>query len=264
MAGLVSHEDPVVASIGTAIRETLAGELPHAEKDAIARIEQRRTALLESDGRITVVDFGAGRPDSRRSREEMERGVQSTAQVSRITAVSKPPFWALLLYKLVRRLEPVSCLELGTCVGISAAYQATALRFNGTGTMTSLEGAPEIAAIAAETFEVTGCTNASVVTGPFRDTLGSALEKARPVDFFFNDGHHDHDAVLQYFEQAMPFLAETAVIVFDDIAWSEGMKRAWKELEADSRVTVSIDLGAIGIVLVRRGAAAKGRFRIPL
>ncbi len=166
--------------------------------------------------------------------------------------------------QLVRRLEPVSCLELGTCVGISAAYQATALRFNGTGTMTSLEGAPEIAAIAAETFEVTGCTNASVVTGPFRDTLGSALEKARPVDFFFNDGHHDHDAVLQYFEQAMPFLAETAVIVFDDIAWSEGMKRAWKELEADSRVTVSIDLGAIGIVLVRRGAAAKGRFRIPL
>ena len=142
----------MVASIGTAIRETLAGELPHAEKEAIARIEQRRTALLESDGRITVVDFGAGRPDSRRSREEMERGVQSTAQVSRITAVSKPPFWALLLYKLVRRLEPVSCLELGTCVGISAAYQATALRFNGAGTMTSLEGAPEIAAIAGETF----------------------------------------------------------------------------------------------------------------
>lgn len=194
----------------------------------------------------------------------MNSGVHSTALVSRITAVSKPPFWATVLFKLVRKLEPVSCVELGSCVGISASYQASALKINGKGLIVTLEGSDEIANLAKETFVSLGIENASVVTGPFHKTLDGVLEASRPIDFFFNDGHHDHDAVLNYFNQAMPYLSDAAVIVFDDISWSPGMRKAWTEIENDERVAASIDLGPIGIALVDKSMNTKERYMIPL
>ena len=35
-----------------------------------------------------------------------------------------------ILFRLIRNLEPSSCVELGSCVGISASYQAGALSLN--------------------------------------------------------------------------------------------------------------------------------------
>jgi len=194
----------------------------------------------------------------------MERGVRSTAQVAKITRASKPQFWAFVLFKMIRKLEPLSCVELGSCVGISASYQASALNINGKGALVTLEGSPEIANIAKETFENLGLKNASVVTGPFHETLADVFETSKPIDFFFNDGHHDYDAVIRYFNQVMPYLSNTAVIVFDDISWSPGMRRAWAEIETDERVSASIYLRNIGIALVTKSLSSKERLEIPL
>jgi predicted O-methyltransferase YrrM len=49
------------------------------------------------------------------------------------TGSSKSRNWALLLYHLLRRFRPTSCVELGTCLGLSGAYQAAALKSNGAG-----------------------------------------------------------------------------------------------------------------------------------
>ena len=81
---------------------------------------------------------------------------------------------------------------------------------------------------------------------------------------FFNDGHHDHFAVIQYFNESLPYLADEAVIVFDDISYSPGMRKAWTQIEDDERVSVSIDLQTVGIVLVGKNLATKEKFRIPL
>ena len=53
------------------------------------------------------------------------------------------------------------------------------------------------------------------------------------------------------------------MIVIDDISWSSGMRKAWTEIEDDKRVTVSIDLQEIGIVLLGNNVATKEKFRIP-
>jgi predicted O-methyltransferase YrrM len=172
-------------------------------------------------------------------------------------------FWSIILFKLIRKLKPDSCVELGSCVGISASYQAAALKINGTGKLITLEGSPETANIARETLGILNHKHAAVVTGPFHKTLEGALESAKPIDFFLNDGHHDHDAVIQYFNQSLPNLAPEAVIVFDDISWSPGMKKAWTEIEEDPRVAASIDLQRLGIA-VMGSSPGKGKFRIPL
>jgi predicted O-methyltransferase YrrM len=261
---LTSHDSPKLKAIGDALYESLTHTLSAEEQELINLIEQRRSFLLSSDKEITVVDYGAGSPNSNRTREEMKSGVQSTALVADICKASKPVFWAIFLFKLIRKLEPLSCVELGSCVGISASYQASALKMNERGNLLTLEGSPEFSKIANETLESLNLQNASVVTGPFHETLKGVLESSRPIDFFFNDGHHDHDAVLLYFEEALPNLSNEAVIVIDDISWSPGMRKAWIEIEDDDRVTASIDLRTIGIALVGNNLAAKEKFRIPL
>jgi len=262
---LASHKNPELRAIGVALQESLANNLSLQEEKAISLIEERRSFLLNSDKEIAIVDYGAGSSNSKRTKKEMERGFTSTTLVSKIAAASKTKFWAIVLFKVIRKLEPLSCVELGSCVGISASYQATALNLNGKGAIVTLEGSNKIAEIAKETFENLGVENASVVTGPFHETLANVCETSKPIDFFFNDGHHDHDAVLRYFNQVMPYLSDTAIIVFDDISWSSGMREAWIEIEKDKCVAASIDLHNIGIALINKKALpAKERFEIAL
>jgi predicted O-methyltransferase YrrM len=90
------------------------------------------------------------------------------------------------------------------------------------------------------------------------------LETVKPIDFFFNDGHHNYDAFIQYFNEALPYLSDGAIIVFDDINWSPGMRRAWKEIEDNAKVAVSIDLQKLGVAFVKRNIETKEQYRIQL
>ena len=261
---LTSHDSSAVRAIGTALQETLTNTMTPQEQELIDLIEQRRSYLLNSDEEINVIDYGAGRPNANRSKEEMNKGVQSTELISNICRASKPAFWATFLFKLIRKLEPSSCVELGSCFGISASYQAAALHINQKGALVTLEGSPEIAEIAKETLKSLNYHDISVVTGVFNETLSKVLKSSTPIDFFFNDGHHDHNAVIQYFNEALPYLSNQAIIIFDDISWSAGMRKAWREIENDERVTISIDFQSIGIALIGNNLSIKEKFRIPL
>jgi len=263
IAKLKSNESTTIKAIAEGLSEVLESSFSREEQTLFDSIEKRRSSLLGSTREIGIVDFGAGSPDSNREDEEMDRGVESTAQVAKICRASKPAFWAVILFKLIRKLKPVSCVELGTCVGISASYQAAAMKLNGDGFLRTLEGSPEVAKIAEETLSGLDLKNAEVVTGSFHVTLDSVLKRSAPIDFFFNDGHHDHDAVIRYFNEAIPFLAEDAVVMFDDISWSEGMKKAWLEIQEDKRVAATIDLGAVGIALLGTKSADSFNVAIP-
>lgn len=257
-------DHPVVAAVGRALDGTLRGSHTEEEAQVIARIEARRAELLQSPGTISVLDYGAGRAGEQRSAEQMRQGVEVERPVRQIAGASKPAFWADTLFRLVRQLRPTSCLEMGTCVGISAAYQAAALRLNGSGKLVTLEGSPAIARIAGETLAGLGLTDVTIVTGPFHQTLAGALADGAPVDFLFNDGHHDRDAVLAYFAESLPYLAPDAVVVFDDISWSDGMRDAWRQIESHPRVAATVDLRGIGIAVLGDAGPKRQQFTIPL
>lgn len=259
---LIAHESRPLNAVGHALREAAFNSLSPNELKWVSLIENRRSGLLASREIVEVVDYGAGDRESKRTEGEMKAGVRSPAFVSDLCRVSKSPFWSLFLFKLIRQLGARSCLELGTCVGISASYQAAALDLNGGGRLLTLEGAPEIAAIAKQTFSSVQAHNVSVVVGPFHDTYEKALEAGKPIDFLFNDGHHDHDALLTYFDQSLAFLAGEGVVVFDDIAWSAGMQAAWRTIQEHERVAASVDLGAMGVSVVSSGGGNE-RYSIP-
>lgn len=182
--------------------------------------------------------------------------VASTCQAS------APYFWALVLFKLVRTLKPFNCLELGTGLGMSASYIASALKINQKGRLVTLEGAESIASLAEENFRKLGLDNISIVVGNFQDTLDNVLKEEAIIDFAFVDGHHDEKATLLYFKKIFPYLSEKAIIIFDDISWSGGMKRAWKSINKDKRIKSSFDLYNIGICLVDKDIKTKSTLKI--
>lgn len=240
---------PEVRAIAGVLLDRMNGSGPSDEgPDAIRSIERIRAEMRASDEQVEMVDFGAGPAHVERTPEQMSRGVSSMARLSVMAdRASSPPEWCELMFDLIRRLRPGKCLELGTNIGISAAYQASALRANGTGELVTIEGAPGIARMATRTLERLGLAQARVLCGRFTDVLPEMLRKEGPFDLVFIDGHHDQYATMEYFDMIHPFLSDHAVVIFDDIRWSDGMRQAWRGLQADARTGTTFDLDRWGV-----------------
>jgi predicted O-methyltransferase YrrM len=221
-----------------AVELTLRGELEPAERAWVHRIEGLRRRLRGSREPVTLTDFGAGpaRPASLHT-------------VGERCLSSKSPLGALLLFRLVRELRPARCLELGTNLGISAAYQAAALLLNGGGALHTVEGAPTLAELSRGHLASLQLA-AEVHEGRVLDVLPRLLPRTAPLDYVFIDGHHDGPATVGYFAQIHPHLSPGALVVFDDIAWSSGMAGAWTTIQADPRVRVAVSLGTMGVCIV--------------
>lgn len=252
------------ARLAAAIRRAQGQVVSPSEREWLERLEALRCTLDASTAELRVVDYGAGSRYRNAGAEPGGSGDVVVKSVQDACRTALPFFWSSLLFGVVRAFAPSTALELGSGVGISAAFQSAALRLNGTGELVTLEGADALAALAARNLLALGLDNARVVPGRFQDTLGSVLDRHRPVDHVFIDGHHDERATVEYFERILPALSERAVVVVDDIAWSDGMRRAWSAIEADARVRTSIDLGRIGILLVRAEPGHRSAFTIAL
>lgn len=241
---LQQSQNAQARTIAQCVTDTFNTVLSDEELSLVESIERRRTSLILSNERIVMMDYGA---ESKNGAEQKTRIVGDVAVES-----SKPFRWALLLFKLIRAFKPKTCIELGTCLGVSGLYQAAALNLNGGGTLITLEGAKSYARIARKNFDKAGFGNTEIVVGRFQDTLEKTAQRIQPIDFAFIDGHHDGEATLRYFEMLYPFLSSRALILFDDIHWSSGMKRAWKKIDSDSRVALRADFRQIGIALIHK------------
>ena len=252
------ESDLVALFLAQAIEETGARQLSSEERDWIERIESLRRELEADRSEISYFDYGAGAALQQRTEQQMAAGAIRSVQIAEVCRIgSKSPLWCLLLFKLVRSLRPAVCLELGTCLGLSTAYQAAALKLNRTGQIVSLEGSDSLAGRAQAHFVRLGFNNARVVRGRFQDTLDQVLAADGPFDFAFIDGHHDEKATLGYFEAILGSAAPSATLVFDDISWSPGMARAWRQIAADRRVQLALNLSQVGICAI--GETARKR-----
>lgn len=210
-------------------------------KDTVQEpIEILRKNLREDHRKINVVDFGAGFGGT----------VFKELPISYIAKNSaKPPRYARMLFRLVNYLKPTTLVELGTSLGISALYQAAG---NPSTKIHTLEGCPETARQAQKNFSAFPNYNIELTVGAFEKTLPELLGKINEIDFLFVDGHHQLKPTLQYIEMCIPKLSQQAVVVVDDINWSEEMRKAWQQLIADKRFTLSLDVFMMGILFVSK------------
>ena len=99
---LTLHNSEKIRAIGSALSETLSKSLSPTEIRWIDLIEKRRSLLLSMEKKISIIDYGAGKSKSNRTKEEMEKGIESYAKISDICKASKQSFWATFLFKLIR------------------------------------------------------------------------------------------------------------------------------------------------------------------
>lgn len=257
-ARLRNHGDAGSINLVNAMEKSLRFSRTGDESVWIDRIEALRSRLTTSREPVHLIDYGAGSANDNRSRTQSAQGVHVDRTVGEVAAgCSKTPPWAFFLFSLIRSFKPSTAVELGTCVGISAAYQGAALQLNGKGKLFTLEGSPSLAALSRNNLNSLGISPVEVIEGRFQDTLDSVLKNHAPVDYAFIDGHHDEAATVEYFQQFLPVLSPGAVVVFDDIAWSPGMKRAWKRIASHEAVSIALDLHSIGVCLVGLEAVEK-------
>ncbi|MES2379298.1 MAG: class I SAM-dependent methyltransferase [Bacteroidota bacterium] len=210
-------------------------------KKVYPEVESIREALLNDDRLITITDLGAGSHVNNDRRKRIGDIAKNAL---------KPPKLAQLLYRLVADQQPKNIIELGTCLGTTSIYLQKAAP---EAKVFTLEGCPETANIAKESFAKAGLNDIELITGNFDNTLPGVIDGLDKLDFVFVDGNHQKDATLKYFEWCLPKVHDDTLLIFDDIYWSEGMKEAWAEIKAHPQVTVTVDLFWIGLVYFRKG-----------
>lgn len=203
-------------------------------------IEKLKSDLFKNDQIIEVKDYGAGsRLNSGNSRK--------ISEISKNT--SKPAKYGRLLYRLVKYYQPETVIEIGTSVGLSAAYMASA---NPKTQVYTIEGCPNISAVAKSNFKKLKLQNIELIQGTFDEQLPKLLDQLKKTEFVFIDGNHRYEPTLSYFEQCMANAVNDTCLVFDDIHWSGEMEAAWNEIRHNTKVTLSVDLFFMGIVFFKQ------------
>lgn len=208
---------------------------------AFDKIEQLREKMLISHASINVKDLGTGTSRKKVIREIAERSVKNSK-------------YGQLLFRIVHFFKPVAILELGTSLGISTSYLASA---NQNAKVVTIEGCPTTAGEAKKNFESLGLSNIECLVGDFDAVLPAALSLLQFASshLIFFDGNHRKKPTLKYFTECLKSANANSVFVFDDIHWSEEMEEAWEEIKQHPKTSVTIDLFFIGLVFFHKKQA---------
>ena len=207
---------------------------------AFSPVESLRKQLFKSNKEIIVTDLGAGS----KTNSGKARKIKDIARVS-----AKPPKYAQLLFRLINYYQPQTILELGTSLGLTTAYLASA---RNKAQVYTFEGCPNLAAQARKNFTRLDLKNITLELGNMDLTLPSFLPRTTAVDFVFFDGNHRYEPTMRYFNLCLTKHTENSIFVLDDIYWSAEMEKAWREICAHPAVTVSVDLFQVGLLFFRK------------
>jgi predicted O-methyltransferase YrrM len=246
---LSANPDVVAQAIARAFTESSRWHMSSDERTQIEKIERLRTDLNASTEILETVTH---------------QNTPITLTVGDVSRrASTHPKWALMMFRLIRETKPEKCLELGTCLGVSSAYQAAALQLNGHGSLVTLEKSEVRVSKALQHVDKLGLANVKALPGLFSDTLPSVLSTHTPVEFAFIDGHHDGHATIEYFRQIAPHtVAGRSILIFDDIDWSTDMKQAWQTIKNDERMYLTVDLFKWGIGVIGDNHAPKQSYKL--
>jgi predicted O-methyltransferase YrrM len=212
---------------------------------AFIELENLRQELISDRNELEITDFGAGSKHAT-SKNSNKKSVSQLARHSAITTKK-----AQLLFRLVEYFKPKTILELGTSLGISTLFMSLATDNSETQIIT-FEGCPQIAEKAKENFEELEQENIEIIVGNIDQTLPKNLPSLLSLDFVFLDANHRYEPTINYFNQILEKCHNETIIILDDIHWSTGMEKAWKEIIKNEKVTVSIDLFQLGLIFLRK------------
>jgi len=161
---------------------------------------------------------------------------------------STPAKYSFLIYRTAKYFGIGNILELGTSLGLN-----TLLLSKTCSNLYSFEISTELANYAKNLLSKNNIRNVDVRNASIDKELVNLLNEIEKIDLVYFDANHTEEATIRYFKICLEKAHADSVFIFDDINWSQGMKRAWKRIKKDERVKISIDLFRMGIVFFREG-----------
>lgn len=199
-------------------------------------IENLRKQLRSDAEKIYYEDYGAGGD----IQKEKELTVGSIA-----AKALKQAKYARFLYRLAMYSKSVNLIELGTSLGITTSYLAVG---NDQAKVISVEADESIQNIAKRNWKELSLTNIRSYRFDLNTWWFLLSSEMKQIDFLFVDANHRKEAMIRYYLQALPFIHENSVVVFDDIHWDEETFEAWNILRKRKEVTLSFDIYQMGIL----------------
>ncbi len=202
-------------------------------------IDKVRNDLKTNNNLLEIKDYGAGSLVSNSQRKQVSAMYKSAS-------ISKKQ--GELFNRLVKYFNPSSVVELGTHLGLSGWYF-----LDGTSThLHTLEGCSQTQALAKEVLSPFQ-GRIHFYLGSFEENLGPALDEIQKVEFAYIDGNHTYKGTIWNYEMLKEKSDENTVLIFDDINWSPGMKKAWDEIISKPEVSISLNCYKFGIIFFKLG-----------
>lgn len=207
-----------------------------------ADIERRRELLLACEDRLDVVDYGSA---GSKEGVHVTRRICDIAKTHLESARMGQLLFRILNFMGQEQKRPLEIMELGTSLGITTAYLASADSRNRVVTM---EGSEAVLKVAQGVWRALRLENIEWQVGNIDDTLYKCAREE--LDLAYVDANHTYEATLRYADYLLNRMTEKGIIAIDDIHYSDEMERAWKELKQDPRVTTTMDLYHMGLIFV--------------
>ena len=219
-----------------AIRISDTGQYSSFEKIA-AGINSRGTQPLW-DGYRAAYEKDSTVPWANASMQRLPDQVRTQPQMGRLFA------------KIAANIKPDLIVEIGTAFGVSAMYWASGLQASGRGRLVTFDPNPTWHGIAAEHLAGFGPT-VETVLGTFEENIDARL-MGQKISIAFVDAIHTDSFVSAQIEMLLLRAAPNAIIVLDDITFSDDMRACWKKWAGDARILSSVSVDdRVGILEFR-------------
>lgn len=151
--------------------------------------------------------------------------------------VSSPEKGGKLCYKIIKLYKPNSVVEIGSAFGVGSMYICQALKENGFGFLKGIEYEPWRADIANLNLKKHWSDQGIIYAGRCEDLLLELFTLENKINFAFIDAVHKYDNCMEYHSLLKKTVSEGAIALFDDINWSDDMRRYWKDLIMDNSIS---------------------------
>ncbi|HWP59923.1 MAG TPA: class I SAM-dependent methyltransferase [Candidatus Acidoferrales bacterium] len=216
--------------------ETLGSLLERIRAVADSPSCKKIVASVERDKRKTIKKLG----DMPADPSPLE-ATRYTTEAQALRGCATPSVGGRLLFAVASVLQPNWVIEIGTAHGYGALYIGSALRATSKGKLLTLAGMAVRVKLSRAAIRRFGLAEyVEVLDGDFRLTFNRALERAKPLDLVFFDGDKQPESTALQFAAALQAMERGGYLMFDDINFSDEMRRFWSDALELDRVSGAI------------------------
>lgn len=152
---------------------------------------------------------------------------------------------------LITSSKPEVIVEFGTAFGVSSMYFLAGIESNGRGHLYTFEP-NEIWQKQAVKNMTAVSNNFTSVLGTFEENVDRTLPQDKKIDLAFIDAIHTSKFVNSQLNLVAERSHPGAIIILDDINFSDDMRDCWSSISVDPRFATTVSIGKrVGIVEVR-------------